>query len=218
MIKKRIIPLLLLCITLVIFSCATNSIQSPEQKEETTITSPEIEKEPVEPEDPPNVKFAKQLREFLDSGDIIAAINHFNNLPDELSDDIDLQFILGALYYSNQQYDDAISIAQKIIDKDPLNIDALELITLSKHAKGDTKASKEEADKILAVDPYNATVNIQRAEEYVLNKKYKLAKDSYKKALKGNDFEDRLRRIWGRSLLPRGAPCCHGFHDKGRSL
>ncbi len=196
MIKKRIIPLLLLCITLVIFSCATNSIQSPEQKEETTITSPEIEKEPVkpvEPEDPPNVKFAKQLREFLDSGDIIAAINHFNNLPDELSDDIDLQFILGALYYSNQQYDDAISIAQKIIDKDPLNIDALELITLSKHAKGDTKASKEEADKILAVDPYNATVNIQKAEEYVLNKKYKLAKDSYKKALKGNpDNEDAM--------------------------
>lgn len=23
--------------------------------------------------------------------------------------------------------------------------------------------------------------------------------------------------IWGRSLLPRGAPCCHGFQDKGRS-
>ena len=202
MIKKIIIPFILLCITFVIFSCASNKVESQKEQTETQIVSPQIEqqeqktekKEIVkQPEEPVNVKFAKQLREFLDNGDIKAAINHFNNLPEELKDDLELKFILGALYYSDCQYEKAIEIAQDILQIEPDNIDALELVTLSKHAMGDKTAFNENANKILAVDPYNPTVNIQKAEEYVLAKKYKMAKDSYRKALKGNpENEDAM--------------------------
>lgn len=202
MIKKIIIPFILLCITFVIFSCASNKVESQKEQTETQIVSPQIQqqeqktekKEIVkQPEEPVNVKFAKQLREFLDKGDIKAAISHFNNLPEELKDDLELKFILGALYYSDCQYEKAIEIAYDILEIEPDNIDALELVTLSKHAMGDKAAFNENANKILAVDPYNPTVNIQKAEEYVLAKKYKMAKDSYRKALKGNpENEDAM--------------------------
>ena len=172
MIKKIIIPFILLCITFVIFSCASNKVESQKEQTETQIVSPQIQqqeqktekKEIVkQPEEPVNVKFAKQLREFLDKGDIKAAISHFNNLPEELKDDLELKFILGALYYSDCQYEKAIEIAQDILQIEPDNIDALELVTLSKHAMGDKTAFNENANKILAVDPYNPTVNIQKA-------------------------------------------------------
>ena len=203
MIKKLIIPFFLLCITFVIFSCASNKVENQKNQTETEINSPQIEqqeqkadkKEEIvkEPEEPVNVKFAKQLRVFLDKGDIKAAISHFDNLPEELKDDLELKFILGALYYSDCQYEKAIEIAYDILEIDPDNIDALELVTLSKHAMGDKAAFNEGANKILAVDPYNPTVNIQKAEEYALAKKYKLAKDSYRKALKGNpENEDAM--------------------------
>lgn len=199
MLKKKNFPVFMILIVFVLFGCATNSVRQ-EKPKEPEITEPKIETQKpseetkkTEIEDPANVKFAKQLQKFLDAGNIEGAVNHFQNLPQELSDDLELKFILGALYYSNQQYDEAIAVAQEILKVDPQNIDALELSTLSKHAKGDTKSYKEEAEKILAVDPYNTTVNIQKAEEYVLNKKYKLAKDSYKKALKGNsENEDAM--------------------------
>lgn len=189
--KKSFYVFTIFLIFFAIFGCATNSElpQTPaeQNQKETTEQKPAAPKSlEIQKEDPANVKFAKELQKFLNNGDIESAIRHFENLPEELSDDLDLKFVLGALYYSNQQYNEAISLAQKILETDPKNIDALELSTLSKYAKGDKKSYKEESEKILALDPYNAAINIQKAEEYSLNKKYKLAKDCYRKALKGN--------------------------------
>ena len=126
MIKKLIIPFFLLCITFVIFSCASSKVDNQKNETETEIVPPQTvepeqktekkeEKTVKEPEEPVNVKFAKQLREFLDKGDIKAAINHFNNLPEELKDDLELKFILGALYYSDCQYEKAIEISYDIL-------------------------------------------------------------------------------------------------------
>lgn len=148
----------------------------------------ESKKEPkkVEQKDPPNVKFVKQLQALLEKGDTKGAIAHFDSIPASLKDDLELKNLLGALYFSDTQYDMALETANAVLSIDPDNMEALELISMCTKAKGDKKAYKEASDKILAVDPYNASVNIQKAEEYAVNKKYKLARDSYKKALRGD--------------------------------
>ena len=197
---KMLKPKLLSLLAAVLLAASTVSISSCAVTPSSEKTQPEApapqkkkEEKKKEPEDPPNVKFVKQLRALLEKDDTKGAIAHFANIPSSLKDDLELKNLLGALYYSDTQYDNAIITANEILAIDPENMDALELISLCNKAKGDKKAYKETADKILAVDPYNPAVNIQKAEEHVLNKKYKLARDSYKKALKGDkDNEDAL--------------------------
>ena len=188
--KSKILLILaagaLLATSVFVTSCATAPKADGEPKPEVTKTEPKKETKKKEPEDPPNVKFVKQLQVLLDKGDTKGAIAHFDSIPSSLKDDLELKNLLGALYYSDAQYDNAITVANEILVVDPENMDALELISMCTKAKGDKKAYKEATDKILAADPYNPSVNIQKAEEYAVNKKYKLARDSYKKALRGD--------------------------------
>ena len=200
MIKKILPKILPVLATAALFStllCMTGCGSAPqtegEKPEAPAVTKKEAEKPKQEPQDPPNVKFVKQLQALLDKGDISAAIAHFDSIPASLKDDIELKNLLGALYYSDSQYDNAIATANEILVIEPENMDALELISMCTKAKGDKKGYKEASDRILAVDPYNAAVNIQKAEEYAVNKKYKLARDSYRKALRGDpDNTDAL--------------------------
>ena len=187
MIKSKVLPVIAAGAVFAVISGLTGCGTTPKTEDETP-AAPEVTKKEIkeEPQDPPNVKFVKQLRALLDKGDTKGAIAHFENIPSELKDDIELKNLLGALYYSDTQYDAAIATAEEVLSLEPENMDALELISMCNKAKGDKKAYKASTDKILAVDPYNASVNIQKAEEYALNKKYKLARDAYKKALRGD--------------------------------
>ena len=172
-------------------SCTTTKV---DQTEETTVekkvetqkkqVEKKVEKKKEEPKDPPNIAFAKKLQSFLDKNQIKEAIDLFQSLPKELENDIDFKILLASLYISDKQYDQAIEVANFILQIEPENIDAYELISLALEGKGDKTAQKANADKILEIDPYNVTVNIQKAEDYAMNKKYKLSKQSYKKALK----------------------------------
>lgn len=200
MIKKRLVTLFAISAVLLLVSCA-GTPESPQETEPTAPTVTEIptaKKETVvekkkEPEDPPNVKFAKKLQALLDKGDTEGAISLFSEIPDELKNDIELKLLLGALYFSNNQYTEATNVANEVLEIDSKNLDALELISMCNRATGDKTAYKNTQDKILAVDPYNTSVNIQKAEDYALNKKYKLARESYKKALRGDSKnEDAL--------------------------
>jgi len=172
--------------TLFISGCATRPSAENQPQPEVTKTEPKKETKKKEPEDPPNVKFVKQLQAILAKGDTKGAIAHFDSIPSSLKDDLELKNLLGALYYSDAQYDNAIATANEVLSIDSDNMEALELISMCNKAKGDKAAYKATTDRILATDPYNASVNIQRAEEYAVNKKYKLARDSYKKALRGD--------------------------------
>lgn len=175
----------LLASAVFVTGCATTPA-AENQPAEFSKTEPKKETKKKEPEDPPNVKFVKQLKELLAKGDTKGAIAHFASIPSSLKNDLELKNLLGALYYSDTQYDNAIATANDILAVEPENMGALELISMCNKAKGDKAAYKATTDRILAADPYNATVNIQRAEEYAVNKKYKLARDSYKKALRGD--------------------------------
>jgi len=191
MIRTRLFPVFAAGFLAVFLCYITACAGTPVSDKETPKTAPAVTKS--ESKDPPNVKFVKELQSYLDKDDTKSAINHFANIPASLKNDIELKNLLGALYYSDFQYDNAISTANEILSMDPDNIDALELISLCNKAKGDKKAYKEASDKILAINPYNSSVNIQKAEDYALNKKYKLARDSYKKALRDDpDNSDAL--------------------------
>jgi len=200
MIKHKFLPVTLLCGAIFLTACGTKPAPEPIEKEAPVTVKAETEKpkqkkeeKPKEPEDPPNIKFAKELQKLLDKGDIEGAIAHFEKLPASLSGDIDLKLLLGALYYSAGQYDNAINVANEVLEIQPENMDALELISLSNRGKGDKAAYKLAADQILQVDPTNTAVNIQKAEEYALNKKYKQAREAYRKALQGdNTNEDAM--------------------------
>ena len=179
-----------------ISGCASNTPtdntgKSAPVKQEKTVEKP-VKDTPKkkEPEDPPNIKFVKELQEYLERGDRPGAIAHFDKLPDSLKDDIELKMLLGALYFSDSQYDQAVTVANNVLAIEPENLDALELITMCNKAKGDKAAYKANSAKILAVDPYNPSINIQKAEDYALNKKYKMARESYKKALKGDSSNE----------------------------
>ena len=194
MINSKLLPVITAGLVIAILAgftaCGSAPKAESDSPEAPAVSKSESKKEP---EDPPNVKFVKQLKALLAKNDTKGAIAHFENIPSELKDDLELKNLLGALYYSDAQYDNAIASAEEVLALDAENMDALELISMCNKAKGDKKAYKESADRILAVDPYNAAVNIQKAEEYVLSKKYKLARDSYKKALRGDsDNQDAL--------------------------
>lgn len=175
--KTSFFALFLLEISLIfgmLSSCATKP------KKENTI---KVSEEKT-PEDPPNIKFAKKLQAELDKDNVKGAISLFDEIPESLKDDKELQLLLGALFISDSQYDNAINIGNKILETDSSNSDALEIISYAQRAKGDNKSYKATLNKILEQNPYDVAANIQKAQDYSLNKKWKLARECYRKALK----------------------------------
>ena len=98
------------CGTLILASCATKPVVKIEESTSKTPTK--------EQDEPANVKFAKQLQQRLAQNDIKGAISLFDNLPSELQDDKELKLVLGALFYSDHQFDNAISTANDVLKFD----------------------------------------------------------------------------------------------------
>ena len=99
---------------------------------------------------------------------------------------MDLRFLEASLLYSDSQFDKAIEVCNLILTIDGKHKDTIELLSNCYKAKGDSISASKLNDKILKMDPYNPSVNIQKAEEQVLRKKWKLASNYYKKALVGD--------------------------------
>ena len=192
--KKKICLYCVICfisiLSVIISSCGsspkkTDNKESP-VTEEAEFPEPVKEEVVIEPEDPIDVKFVKKLHEYLERNDIRGAIAFFSRMPQELEDKLDLKLILGALYYSDEQYDMAIETANIVLAAEENNIEAMELLARCYKAKGEKSNYKNIADQILLIEPYNPSINIQKAEDYALNKRYKLAQNSYRNALKGD--------------------------------
>ena len=95
-----------------ISACASKKGVQP-KGEEPKVAEKAVEKEPKAPavEEPADVRFAKKLQKYLNDGDRRGAIACFDNMPKELEDKIDLKLILGALYFSDEQYENAVDVA-----------------------------------------------------------------------------------------------------------
>lgn len=211
--KNRFFVLgLILFITGALFTFTGCQTTPAEPAEEPAVTEPEVavkedkkpeipakepeklvEKVPEVPPEPANIVFAKELQKLLSQGKVEEAINLFDSIPDELKDDLDLKLILASLYVSGGYYDMAIKTADEVLAIDSGNLTALEIKTLCAKAKGDTSVYKAAANQILANDPYNVQVNLMQGDDQALNHKWKLARDAYTKALKGDPTnEDAL--------------------------
>ena len=183
---KKLFPLALLCTGLIFTACGTKPLAEDSPKEAPKVTKVETPEPKKEVKDPPNVKFAKELQKLLDENNIDGAIEHFNSIPKELADDTDLMLLLGALYYSDSRFDDAIKVADKVLSIEKNNKDAVELLSMASQAKGDSQAYKTISEQILKEDPYNPTVNIQKAQSYAKKRNFEQARLYYAKALKGD--------------------------------
>ncbi len=175
-------------------SAPKSEVSVEEPKEEIVVAEPKEEVVVAEPEpEPVNIVFAKELQALLAKGDVKGAIALFDEIPDELKDDLDLKLVLASLYVSDADYDMAINVADEVLAIDSGNLEALEIKTLCAKAKGDNTAYTAAAKAILATDPYNAQINIMQGDEQALNHKWKLARDAYTKALKSEpDNTDAL--------------------------
>lgn len=149
-------------------------------------TTPAVAKPAVVDEDPkdtPEVKFAKSLRRELTSGDVKSALELFENMPEQMKDDEGLLMLQASLCVSDGQYDKAKKIADSLLEKNPEDIETLELCSVIAKASNNTMDYQKYRKMILTADPYNASANIQLAEDYAIQKKYKNSFNTYRKAL-----------------------------------
>ncbi len=181
----------------IITSCATapeKPQEIPAQPADENTPEPEKEPEPAvqpeeeekQPEDPPDIAFVKLLRQELENDNITAAIGLFGTMPEELKSDLELKILLASLYVSDGQYENAVTVADEILAEEPHNLDALELKSITARASGDRNAYREINARILEADPYNPAANIQQGEDLALSRKFKQARNAYKKALKND--------------------------------
>lgn len=185
--------LLILCVPFIFTACESTETESQvttqeaplvEKEEKIVEQKKDVKKEEKVEKEPANVIFATELQAFLEEGDIKAAIKHFESIPSEIKSDPELKILLASLHISDGNYEKSMEIANQILESDPDNVDALEVISLSSKASGDKATYKKIANQILEEDPYNVQANLMIGDEYALNKKYKLALNSYKKVLK----------------------------------
>jgi tetratricopeptide (TPR) repeat protein len=137
----------------------------------------------MQPQDPPDVMFAKKIQDYLNKNDMAGALSAFDTMPDSLKDDTEIQILHASLLVSAGRGKEAAEIGDALQAKNSQNTDILGLNAQIAAANGDKKRSNGIVNQILAIDPYNASANIQLAQQQVLNHKYKLAYNSYKKAL-----------------------------------
>ena len=120
-----------LFLVFILVSCASKPTESTSTEEKAPVVEkPVVEEKKVEqkkrkePQDPPNVAFAKKLQAYLDKNQIKEAIALFDKLPKELENDLDFKIILGSLYLSDKQYDNVIAISNEVLQIDPNNLEA----------------------------------------------------------------------------------------------
>lgn len=164
------------CFTMMIFAVAAFAVLPPSvlYAEETAAAAAG---------DSEAVAFVKQLQDKLQSNDLNGALSLFETMPASLSDDVNMKILQSSLLVSAGKYDEAKKIGDALQASDSSNIDILELNAQIASARGDKAGKSALISKILAIDPYNASANIQQAQEQALKKKYKIAGNYYRKAL-----------------------------------
>lgn len=180
--------LYIMAAALLLAGCAGTPENTATETPEAPKTVEKQKEEPVpepvrEPEDTPEVAFAKKLRAKLNKNDINGALELFKTIPEEIAADRDMVFLHASLFISAGRYDDAKAVASELAEAYPDDLEILELNAVIAKATGDTAGYKSYSGKILAQDPYNASINVQVAQEYAMNRKWKQARANYKKAL-----------------------------------
>lgn len=142
------------------------------------------------PEEITEFAFVGKVRDALSSGDMEAALAVFDDMPEDFAQNTGLQLVHASILISAGKYNEAKKIATELEKNDGKNIDVLELNLAVATATNDSRAQRSVMQKILAIDPNNAAVNIRQAEEYAMAHRYQQAGNAYRKVLE-NDSKNR---------------------------
>ncbi|MCR5623595.1 MAG: tetratricopeptide repeat protein [Treponema sp.] len=127
--------------------------------------------------------FIRSVQDALKTGGTSAALSLYDSLPDAYASDADLLVIKASLLISAVKLNDAKSVCNGIIAKDPSNEDALELLLYIARRQNDVKSEGKIVKQLLATDQYNVSANMALGQSSFANKNYKQARLYYQKAL-----------------------------------
>lgn len=129
------------------------------------------------------INFAEQLQSCLVKGDINAAIALYDDIPANLANDTDLRILQASLLLSVNRLNDAKAITKQLKDSGINTIDVMEVDAEIANASGKLADIQNATNILLKADPNNVTGNLIMGNQWALKKKYKLARDYYRKAL-----------------------------------
>ena len=102
-------------------------------------------------------------------------------------------FLHASLLLSSGDLTAAGEMGKNLENDYPDDIEILEMNALIAKESGNSADYKNYSNRILSLNPNNPTINIQKGQEFALNKKWKQAKQSYSRALTEEpDNEDAL--------------------------
>ena len=142
---------------------------------------------------PEEIRFVQQLSSTLQTGTLDEALRLFDSIPANLKEDTDLMCLKGSLLLSAGKTAEAAQTASLLLEKEPQNVDVLNLNFMVAKQKKDKVNKTKFIKQILALEPYNAEANIELGDEQALKKNWRNARDYYKKALtKDADNQEAL--------------------------
>ena len=141
------------------------------------------------------VEFVQKLSTVLETGSVDEALNLYNQIPSELSEDTAIMCLKASLLMSADRDKEAQALASQLLAKEPQNVDVLDINVMLAKKRGDKASKTGFIKRILAIDPVNPGANIELADEQALKKNWRNARDYYKKALSGDP--DNLDALFG---------------------
>lgn len=140
-----------------------------------------------------SINFAEELQNCLMQGNINKAISLYDNIPENLKNDTDLKILHASLLLSVNKLNEAKAITKELKDSGHNTIEVMEVDAEIANASGKSAEIKLTTDALLKADPTNVTANLILGNNWTLKKKYKLARDYYRKViLKEKDNEEGL--------------------------
>ena len=126
---------------------------------------------------------------MIAKGQDTAAINTLKHAVAKKPDDYQAWFLLGVTQARKQLFEDAIASFHQVIELQPRLAEPHNNLAVIYNEKGDLRAAISELEASLELNPAYVTAHENIGDLYV-----KLAAESYKKALLGNDNAELARR------------------------
>jgi tetratricopeptide (TPR) repeat protein len=154
----------------------TNQLQPLEVKVVLMQDPDAVELEPIDPSLPPKAsKEAKHGISDLKSGKFKDAQKHFESASNQAPSSAYPNFLLGSLFFQENDVDRAQTYLVKATTLDPRDVQALNLLGRLHLVKKDYAGAKTTLDQAIAADPENATSHSLLAEAYLSQGDYRNA-------------------------------------------
>ncbi|MBQ5781143.1 MAG: tetratricopeptide repeat protein [Spirochaetaceae bacterium] len=128
--------------------------------------------------------FVLSLKSTLDAHGVDEAIKLFSTLNEEEASLEQIRYLQSSMLISAKRYGEAQVIAKELMELSPQNKDYIFLNILICKARGDKVGKKQLLERILSIDKNNLEALTELADEQMLIKNYKKAREYYSKALK----------------------------------